>query len=170
MHLHSSIIVSHQPCSVLLLGSTSLASRYWVWLLQTCWKRHSLLNRQSPWYLLYFRHGCCSFWLLRGVPPVLPATVVSWSGTGNLLMSGRAPGTLGPPVQFLPSEALRIQAGLCLRPGLIWISNCLLPEILVVYHPGWPLVLLAHASNKGLVAHQVCQSPWLMGCQHCYSA
>ena len=78
---------------------------------------------------------------------------------------------LGAPIfarLFLACEALGVQARLRSCPLLVWVASCLLPEVLVIHHPGWPLVFPAHPGNQRLVSHQVWHSCWLVGCQHSY--
>ena len=67
----------------------------------------------------------------------------------------------------LPCEALSINTWLHSGPGLAGVSCSLLPEVLIIYHPTWPLVALAGLCNDCLVGHQFWHSCRLLGRQYC---
>ena len=68
----------------------------------------------------------------------------------------------------LPCEALCINTWLHSGPRLVRVSCSLLPKVLVIHHPTWPLVALAGLCNDCLVGHQLWHSRRVLGRQYCH--
>ena len=85
------------------------------------------------------------------VPPLfLPGAV--WSAGGSVIkeLASCAPVL---SADCLPSEALRIYSWVHPGQGLVGVTRCLLPEILVIHYQARPPVALTGLHYYGLIGH-----------------